>query len=133
MKSSLPVACLLALVACSDSTRPSEAGLLGCHVLAASELTNGAPARTALVRVTPEEIQVIGDVSQATTAGYDRGAWSLEGGRDLRLSFGSGFVGVTYTFTVFHRGAWFGDVEFWVDTPTLNGTGTAKLTRVRCP
>ena len=133
MKPSLPVACLLALVACSDSTRPTEAELVGCHVLAASELTNGAPARSALVRVTSEDVRVLGDVSQATTAGYDRGTWSLEDGQELRLWFGGGFVGVTYTFTAFHGGAWFGDVEFWVDTPTLNGSGTAKLTRVRCP
>ena len=31
------------------------------------------------------------------------------------------------------RGAWIGDVEFWVDTPSLNGTGTARLTPTRCP
>lgn len=133
MKRSPAVACLLAVVACSDSTGPTEAGLVGCHLLAASELTNGAPARSALVRVTAADIQVISDVSQATTAGYDRGVWSLEDGGELQLSFGGGFVGVTYTFTVYHRGAWLGDVEFWVDTPVLNGTGTASLTRVRCP
>lgn len=133
MRRPLAAACLLALAACSDSTSPSEAELLGCHVLAASELTNGAPARSALVRITPADIRVLGDVSQATTAGYDRGSWSLEDGRELRLSFGSGFVGVIYTFTAFHRGAWIGDVEFWVDTPSLNGTGTARLTPTRCP
>lgn len=123
----------LALSACSDSTEPSEAGLLGCHVLAASELSNGAPARRALVRMDRENVQVIGDVTKATTAGYESGSWSLEDGPALRFAFGSGFVGVTYTFTAFIRGEWYGEVEFWVDTPTLNGTGAAILRPTRCP
>ena len=73
------------------------------------------------------------DLAKATTAGYESGRWTLEDGPELRLSFGSGFVGVDYTFTRYHGSAWSGNVEYWVDTPTLNGDGTAVLTRATCP
>jgi hypothetical protein len=122
----------MALTACSGSTEPTEAALLGCHVLAASPLTNGAPARSAFVRITRQDVQVIGDVGQAPTAGSDRGTWSLED-EELRLIFGGGFVGVTFTFDERNRLVWSGEVEFWVDTPVLNGSGTATLSPTRCP
>jgi hypothetical protein len=122
----------LVLTACSTSTEPNDAAVVGCHVLAASRLSNGAPARSALVRITSHDVQVFGDVGQATTAGDDRGTWTLADG-ELQLVFGGGFVGVTYTFTEWNRRAWSGDVEFWVDTPVLNGSGTAILSATRCP
>ena len=101
----------VALIACSGSTEPTEAALLGCHVLAASQLTNGAEARSGLVRITRRDVQVISDLGQVTTAGYDRGTWSLEDNGELRLNFGGGFVGVTYTFTERDGRVWSGDVE----------------------
>ena len=122
----------MALTACSNLTEPTKVAVVGCHVLATSRLSNGAPARSALVRITPHDVQVIGDVAEATTAGYDRGTWRLEDG-ELQLIFGGGFIGVTYTFTQWNRRAWSGEVEFWVDTPVLNGSGTAIMSPTRCP
>ena len=122
----------VALTACSSSTKPMEAAVVGCHILASSPLTNGAPARSAFVRITPQSVQVIGDVGDAPTAGNDHGSWTLEDG-ELQLAFGGGFVGVTYKFTEWSGRTWSGDVEFWVDTPVLNGSGTATLSATRCP
>jgi hypothetical protein len=122
-----------AVSACGDATGPANDGLIGCHVLSTSPLTNGSPAATATLRFTPDSVERLQSSSGTPTSGLNRGTWLLEDDQTLKMWFGGGFVGMTYTFSTRFDGRWFGKVHFWVDTPVLDGEGTAVLSAVRCP
>jgi hypothetical protein len=118
--------------ACTSSTEPTEGNLLGCHALATTALTNGAPASSMVVRLHPDTVEVLSSKSGTPSAGLNRGGWRLEDDGRLRMWFSTGFVGVNYTFDDRRFNRWFGDVHFWLDTPG-GGDGTAVLTRAPCP
>lgn len=131
---------IIALVAlgCRDATAPAAA-LIGCHVLSTSELTNGSPAASSIIRFRSDRVVRVTSGAPVQTSGLNEGSWSLQDDT-LRMSFGGGFVGVNYTLTRVVPGSveyaaavqWAGDLLFWVDTPVLNGEGTATLRRTRC-
>lgn len=123
----LVLAALFVVGACS-STEPNGA-LRGCYVLETSALSNGTPPSKGFVRVDGETAYLL------TTRGVPEsavGAVHLEANGTLTLWFGGGLAGVTYTFPSRVDGQWVGTVLFWVDTPVLNGRGSAKMTPAPC-